>query len=160
MLSQENSSKLTWKLDSLRFLFLNFYCSPFIDSSLINLLHLEICIDTVSVFLVVITVLSVVFTALKVPKYRFYFLVHIFLYSEWIQENTDQKKLRIWTIFWQCLDRKGGSRGWDSFFWPFQKSLGRHFLSLTLSTKNHRKLHRKQLHLGEPFLLWQVPTFH
>ena len=26
-----------------------------------------------------------------------------FLYSDWIQENTDQKKLRIWTLFAQCL---------------------------------------------------------
>ena len=31
-----------------------------------------------------------------------FFLVRIFLYSEWIQENTDQKKLRIWTLFTQC----------------------------------------------------------
>ena len=27
------------------------------------------------------------------------FLVRIFLYSYWIQENTDQKKLHIWTLF-------------------------------------------------------------
>ena len=31
------------------------------------------------------------------------FLVRIFLYSDWIQENTDQKKLRIWTLFTQCM---------------------------------------------------------
>ena len=30
------------------------------------------------------------------------FLVRIFLFSDWIQENTDQKKLRIWTLFTQC----------------------------------------------------------
>ena len=30
------------------------------------------------------------------------FLVHIFLYSVQIQENTDQKRLRIWTLFTQC----------------------------------------------------------
>ena len=30
------------------------------------------------------------------------FLVHTFLYSHWAQENTDQKKLRIWTVFKQC----------------------------------------------------------
>ena len=28
-------------------------------------------------------------------------LVRIFLYSVWIQENTDQKKLLIWTLFTQ-----------------------------------------------------------
>ena len=31
------------------------------------------------------------------------FLVHIFLYSVRIQENTDQKLLRIWTLFTQCV---------------------------------------------------------
>ena len=36
----------------------------------------------------------------KNPNTEF-FLVRIFLYSEWIQENTDQEKLRIWTIFTQ-----------------------------------------------------------
>ena len=30
------------------------------------------------------------------------FLVHILMCSEWIQENTDQKKVRIWTLFMQC----------------------------------------------------------
>ena len=28
-----------------------------------------------------------------------FFLVRIFLHSEWIQENTDQKKLLIWTLY-------------------------------------------------------------
>ena len=37
----------------------------------------------------------------KCPKMEF-FLVCIFLYSDWIQANTDQKKLRIWTLFTQC----------------------------------------------------------
>ena len=27
-----------------------------------------------------------------------FFLVRIFLYSDWILENKDQKKLRIWTV--------------------------------------------------------------
>ena len=31
-----------------------------------------------------------------------FFLTRIFLYSVPIQENTDQKKLRIWTLFKQC----------------------------------------------------------
>ena len=30
-------------------------------------------------------------------------LVRIFLYSDWIQENADQKKLRIWIIFFQWM---------------------------------------------------------
>ena len=38
----------------------------------------------------------------KCPKTEF-FLVRIFLYLDWIQENTDQKKLRIWTFFTQCI---------------------------------------------------------
>ena len=37
----------------------------------------------------------------KCPNTEF-FLVSIFLYSIRIQENTDQKKLRIWTFFTQC----------------------------------------------------------
>ena len=31
------------------------------------------------------------------------FLVRLFLYSDWIQENKDQKKLRIWTLFMQYV---------------------------------------------------------
>ena len=40
----------------------------------------------------------------KCPNTEF-FLVRIFLYSVQIQENTDQKKLRIhiWTLFTQCI---------------------------------------------------------
>ena len=34
------------------------------------------------------------------------FLVRIFLYSVRIQENTDQKKFRIWTLFTQCFTLK------------------------------------------------------
>ena len=37
----------------------------------------------------------------KCPKAEF-FLVCIFLYSVPIQKNTNQKKLRIWTLFTQC----------------------------------------------------------
>ena len=36
----------------------------------------------------------------KYPNTEF-LLVFIFLYSGWIQENMDQKKLRIWTFFTQ-----------------------------------------------------------
>ena len=38
----------------------------------------------------------------KCPDTEF-FLVRIFLHSVRIQENTDTKKLRIWTLFTQCL---------------------------------------------------------
>ena len=39
----------------------------------------------------------------KYPNTKF-FLVRIFLYSVRIQGNTDQKKLRIWTLFTQCFN--------------------------------------------------------
>ena len=35
-----------------------------------------------------------------------YFLVLILLYSDWIQENTEQKILRIWTLFTHCFPWK------------------------------------------------------
>ena len=38
----------------------------------------------------------------KCPNAEF-FLVYIFLYSDWIQENTDEKKLRIWALFTQWI---------------------------------------------------------
>ena len=44
----------------------------------------------------------------KCPNTEF-FLVRIFLYSVQIQENTDQKKLRSWTLFMQCT--------WTIYFW-------------------------------------------
>ena len=42
-----------------------------------------------------------VFNCVKSVQLEF-FLVRFFLYSDWIQKNTDQKKLRIWTLFTQC----------------------------------------------------------
>ena len=39
----------------------------------------------------------------KYPNLEF-LLVRIFTYSDWIQENRDQKKLRIWILFTQCLN--------------------------------------------------------
>ena len=38
----------------------------------------------------------------KCPNTNF-LLLCIFLYSDWIQENTDQKKRRIWTLFTQFM---------------------------------------------------------
>ena len=43
-------------------------------------------------------------TARKMSKYGV-FLVCISPYSVQIRENTDQKKLRIWTLFTQCIRR-------------------------------------------------------
>ena len=37
----------------------------------------------------------------KCPNAEF-FLVFLFRYSTWVCENTDQRKLRIWTLFTQC----------------------------------------------------------
>ena len=37
----------------------------------------------------------------KCPNTEF-FLVLIFLHLDWIQENTYQKKIHVWTIFTQC----------------------------------------------------------
>ena len=61
-------------------------------------------------------IFSNVFTAWKVSKYGVFFwpifscirteygdLLRKSLYSVWIQKNADQKKLRIWTLFTQCL---------------------------------------------------------
>ena len=39
----------------------------------------------------------------KSVQIRSFFLVHNFSYSVRIRENTEQKKLRIWTLFTQCL---------------------------------------------------------
>ena len=44
---------------------------------------------------------SLISTAWKMSEYGV-ILVYIFLYSDWIQENMDQEKLRIWTLFRQC----------------------------------------------------------
>ena len=41
----------------------------------------------------------------KCPNTEF-FLVSIFLHSDWINENTDQKELRIWTLFTQWFSQK------------------------------------------------------
>ena len=41
----------------------------------------------------------------KSVQMQSFFLVRFFLYSDWIQENTNQKKLRIWALFrqWESL---------------------------------------------------------
>ena len=38
--------------------------------------------------------------SVQIPSF---FLVRISAYSYWVQENTDQKKLRIWTLLTQCI---------------------------------------------------------
>ena len=55
----------------------------------------------------------IILTVWKVSKCGA-FLVRIFLYSDWIQENTDQKKLRAWALFFsanywkKCKRQKSG----------------------------------------------------
>ena len=51
----------------------------------------------------------------KSVQIQSFFLVSIFLYSEWIQENTDQKKLCIWSLFTHCLKK--------CFFFPINISV-------------------------------------
>ena len=46
----------------------------------------------------------------KCPNTEF-FLVRIFLYLDWIQENTDQKKLRIWILFMHHAVKVWNGRG-------------------------------------------------
>ena len=41
----------------------------------------------------------------KCPDTEF-FQVRVFLHSDWIWDNTDQKKICIWTLFTQCLLQK------------------------------------------------------
>ena len=45
------------------------------------------------------------YQCLKSVQIRSFFLVRILLYSARIQENMDQEKLRIWTLFTQCTLR-------------------------------------------------------
>ena len=47
----------------------------------------------------------------KCPNTEF-FLVRIFPHSDWIRENMDQKKLRIWTLFTQCNIKNTESWSW------------------------------------------------
>ena len=41
-----------------------------------------------------------------------FFLARIFLYLDWIQENTDQKKLRVWTLLTQCQSIQSSVSKW------------------------------------------------
>ena len=47
----------------------------------------------------------------KFPNMEF-FLVHIFPHSVRMQENTDQKKLRIWKHFTQCVITEINKKSW------------------------------------------------
>ena len=81
-----------------------------------SVFQLEICKSWCFTSLCIKTLILLMILPLrkKCPNTKF-FLVRIFLYSDWIrrlrskspypvriQENTDQKKLRIWTLFTQC----------------------------------------------------------
>ena len=46
---------------------------------------------------------GVCITAWKVSKYGVFSGSYFFSISVWIRENTDQKKLRLWTLFLQCI---------------------------------------------------------
>ena len=56
------------------------------------------------------------FLARKVSKYGV-FSGPYFPYSNWLRENTDQKKLRIWTLFTQWLFNKDSEQGRKGFTW-------------------------------------------
>ena len=45
-----------------------------------------------------------------------FFLVSFFRYLHQIQEKTNQKKLRIWTLFTQCNGNKS-SKGYSKIYW-------------------------------------------
>ena len=67
-------------------------------------------------------------TAWKIPNTEF-FLVRIFLYSDWVQENTDRKKPRIWTVSMQLqpfLNR--GSKKFYSLHHKKKEGTGRRHL--------------------------------
>ena len=78
----------------------NQYFEPFLSQS--DTLNLTL---NYIIFYLIFRILNNTQSALalheKCPKTEF-FLVRIFLYSVLIQENTDQKKLRLWTLFTQC----------------------------------------------------------
>ena len=72
------------------------------------------------------------------------FLVHIFQHSDWIQENTGQKKLRIWILFtqrWQikkqseCCSNKFSIRGGGDVIlsYEFNKRRKMYYLCLFLT---------------------------
>ena len=74
-------------------------------------------------------------TAWKVSKY-WVLLVRISLYSSWIDENTNQKKLRIGTVFTQCiwLDIEHIKKESSSRFFPFIIPVGTICISDTLGS--------------------------
>ena len=71
-----------------------------------------------------------------------FLLICIFPYSFRIRENTDQKKLRIWTLFTQCNFKTVSQKlEKSSSFWvPRKLSI---FLSETLFLFNKSKIHAK-----------------
>ena len=100
------------KYDDKTFFICHYVSLP--SDALSALLHMDfrILLLFISTFLAHMLTLIIYHTILlsiqtlheKYPNTEF-FLVCIFLCLDWIQENTDQKKLRIWTLFkqWDCL---------------------------------------------------------
>ena len=54
-----------------------------------------------------------------------FFLVHIFPHLDWMRENTDQRKLRIWTLHAVCI-----------FFVTFLRGLVKHIENKTQSARS------------------------
>ena len=61
-----------------------------------------------------------------------FFMVRIILYSDWIQENKDHKKLRISTLFKQC------------FIWEFLLIFWKHFWSNSFARSMYRFVHNSK----------------
>ena len=80
----------------------------------------------------------------KCPNKQF-FLVRIFLHSDWIQENTDHKKLHISTLFTQCFAYIPNRRAMSI------ESYDNHFLDVR--TYYHLVLRKKCLYTA---LFWSV----
>ena len=91
-------------------------------------------------------------TVWKVSKCGFFFLVRVFWDLNWIRENTEQKKLRIWTLFSQCpfaaLQKK-----LCRVFWDFRKCL-RHCKAVW---RNFRLKIFSMLRFGMNWLNYIVP---
>ena len=66
------------------------------------------------------------------------FLVRIFAYSVWIRKNTDQKKLRIWTLFTQWRQNVNGE---IMQIWTYKKDITSYQHSLLNYTNNYCQMY-------------------
>ena len=86
-----------------------------------------------------------------------FFLVHIFPYSNWIRENTDQKKFRIWTLFTQWYF-PGSFR--ICFFFQGGKYLKQSDSLLTLSLISWSEKKKKDFTKIHLYTLLKIPLIH